>query len=206
MTSIRARIFGKLPFRKALFSAMRAFGRPDFYKRLYFDGPFEIAIDDNRAFKMYQNNRYGIETELFWRGLDDAWEVASLGVWIKLCQNAEVILDIGAAEGLYALVANALRPDSVIIAFEPVPSSARELRRNVVINEAAVECFEAAVADFEGKASFIQPTSAFQRGPSGYGQYELLCRNFGGGNDGREGLSHQESGTDRSRKNRRGGC
>ena len=155
-TSPRQAIFRRLPFRRELFLALRLVGRPSFYRQLYFDGTFRVPIDQRHSFLIHQNNRYGIETELFWRGIFDAWEAASLGVWIKLCGDAEVILDIGAAEGLYALVANALRPSAHVLAFEPAPQRARELARNIALNRHGSRCFQMALADYTGEVPFFQ--------------------------------------------------
>ena len=157
-------IFRNLPFRKELFLALRRVGRPSFYKRLYFDGIFRVSIDQDHSFLIHQYNRYGIETELFWRGLLDAWEAASLNVWVKLCRQAEIILDVGAAEGLYALVAGSICPTARILAFEPAPQRARELSNNLAINGHSTRCFQVALANYEGRAQFVQPSPASNEG------------------------------------------
>lgn len=157
-------IFRNLPFRKELFLALRQAGRPSFYKRLYFDGIFRVSVDQDHSFLIHHNNRYGIETELFWRGLSDGWEAASLNVWIKLCRRAEIILDVGAAEGLYALVAGSIRPTARILAFEPAPQKVRELSSNLAINGHDTRCFQVALANYEGRAQFVQASPESNEG------------------------------------------
>ena len=163
-SSLANLVWRNLPCRRGALHMLRRLGRPSAYKRLYFEGPFQVPIDGQHSFAIHQNNRYGIETELFWRGLEEGWESASINVWIKLCQYAQVILDIGAAEGLYTLVTGSIRPEACLLAFEPVPQSAVELRRNLAINESGARCFQTAVSDYEGEALFIQPSAHSNEG------------------------------------------
>src|SRR5215469_3567467 len=100
-----ARIYRRTPLRRQMLSLVRALGAPKVLHRFYFDGAFAVALDTEHRFLLCQHNHYGIETEIFWLGIDRAWEHRSLAAWAALCQEAEVILDIGAAEGIYALAA-----------------------------------------------------------------------------------------------------
>jgi FkbM family methyltransferase len=147
-------IYQRIPAKQPLFSVVKNVWTPTFYRRLHFEGEFTVDIPHGRSFKMHHYNRYGIETELFWRGIAAGWEVASVAVWLKVCEQARVVLDIGAAEGMYALLTKATRPEATVIAFEPLPSNADQFEANVALNAYDIECVRSAVADYEGVAPF----------------------------------------------------
>ena len=157
------KIYWSLPFKKQVFELVRAFGRPAAYKRMYFRGPFKLMIDPAHHVKLMQYNRYGIETEIFWSGLD-GWEAASLKLWIKLCAQADVILDIGAAEGYYALVAQSLRPKATVMTFEPLDQSYTELCRNVELNGSKISTRKVALSNFRGEADFFVDSASSTEG------------------------------------------
>ncbi|GAA4861080.1 hypothetical protein GCM10023332_11390 [Luteimonas vadosa] len=131
---------------------------------MYFDGTFTVNVDKGRSFQMVQHNRYGIETELFWKGLAEGWETESISIWMELCKEAHVILDIGAAEGLYALVSKCLRPASRVLAFEPFALPSAELRGNISLNGYDIEVHEVALSDFSGEASFYATLESSNEG------------------------------------------
>jgi FkbM family methyltransferase len=153
-----------LPLKKQVFTAVRAFGVPGSYRRMYFGGPFGLTIDAEHAFLMVQHNRYGIETELFWNGIEGGWETASLAIWMKLCRGARVILDIGAAEGLYALVAKCLEPAASVHAFEPFARPFAELERNVALNAYDITTHQVALSNFVGDADFYATLDSSNEG------------------------------------------
>jgi FkbM family methyltransferase len=150
-----ARIYRRLPLRRQVLELMRALGAPKALRLFYFDGPFTIALDAQNRFRLCQHNHYGIETEIFWNGIDQAWEHRSLAAWKVLCQDAEVIFDIGAAEGIYALAAKCLRPGAKVVAIEPFPPRQKDLRRNVEANGYDIVCLDLAVSNFTGQADFF---------------------------------------------------
>lgn len=164
MNPVVKQAYKAMPLKKQLFSMIRAFWLPRFYQRMYFNGPFKLKINELHTFQMIQHNRYGIETELFWKGLDEGWETASLAIWVKLCQKSEVILDIGAAEGLYALVAQSLRPETTILAFEPLPQPMTELRRNIELNGYNVSLYQQALSNYTGEADFYAESESSNEG------------------------------------------
>jgi FkbM family methyltransferase len=69
----------------------------------------------------------------------------------------DVVLDVGAFAGIYAvLAARWSAPDGRVIAFEPTPSSAALARRHLAFNGVELDCVrlvEAAVADRAGRGS-----------------------------------------------------
>lgn len=150
-----ARVYRRLPLRRQVLGLVRTLGAPKALRLFYFDGPFWVALDAEHRFRLCQHNHYGIETEIFWKGVDRAWEHRSLAAWRALCQDAEVIFDIGAAEGIYALAAKCLRPQAKVVAIEPFPPRQKDLRRNVEANGYDIVCLELAAANFTGQADFF---------------------------------------------------
>lgn len=70
---------------------------------------------------------------------------------------SSVVYDVGAQVGWYTLLASELvGPGGTVIAFEPLPTVARYLRRNVEINHCSnVQIVEAAVSDNDDTAAFF---------------------------------------------------
>lgn len=154
-------LYQKLPLKKQIFILIKAFGTPSFYKRLHFGGTFRVDVGPRHSFLLRNHNRYGLETEFFWQGIDYAWEPASLAAWIKLCEGAEVILDVGASEGVYSLVAKCLRPSASVVAFEPLPAAFAVLEGNVQLNHYDITCLQLAVSDLNGDAQFFSKGEGF---------------------------------------------
>ena len=79
---------------------------------------------------------------------------------LAAAEGAEVVLDIGANAGWYALhFAQRLAPNGVVHAFEPVPSTYARLARNVALNglEEVVKTHNIGVGDEERTVSFFVP-------------------------------------------------
>ncbi|MFI5148960.1 MAG: FkbM family methyltransferase [Bacteroidia bacterium] len=99
-------------------------------------------------------NHYGflIENEIFWSGLTGGWEKESLRLWIKLCQNATVVFDIGANTGIYSLISKAVNRNAVVYALEPVQRVFKKLAENNSLNNYDIKCIQAAASNSEGTA------------------------------------------------------
>jgi FkbM family methyltransferase len=73
----------------------------------------------------------GTPTYLFWRG---EYEPETTSLFVSLAARARVILDIGTADGVYAILAAAANPDARILAFEPGDVAAETCARNIALN------------------------------------------------------------------------
>ncbi len=70
------------------------------------------------------------------------WEVESRKTWRKLASTAEVVLDVGAYTGIYALEACSANPRTKVMAFEPNPHMRARLNTNLKINDFGIESLE----------------------------------------------------------------
>lgn len=143
-----------LPFKCEIFSAIRKYVRLQerHYKHLHFKGIFDVSIDEIHGFRM---RHYGFELEnsIFWEGIRDGWEKASMSLWIKLVSDAEVILDIGANTGVYSLIAKSLNPNASVFALEPIERVFEKLEANNSLNKYDIVCLPIAASNTNGNAT-----------------------------------------------------
>ncbi|MFP5225542.1 MAG: FkbM family methyltransferase [Actinomycetota bacterium] len=75
-------------------------------------------------------------------------EWAEFAVWTKVLRRGDLFIDVGANVGAYTIWA--LELGALVIAIEPNPQAAAQLRRNVDLNLGEVEILQAAAADKGG--------------------------------------------------------
>ena len=146
-------LYSYIPFKMQIFTLVKLVWNPpkSIYKHLHFKGPFEVQFDNKRSFKIYHIG-YELENEIFWKGLPNGWEKHSMQNWMNLCKDAEVIMDIGANTGIYALSAKAINSKAKVYAFEPVNRIFDKLQKNVKLNNFEIQCEKKGVSDKNGKA------------------------------------------------------
>lgn len=151
-----------LPFKRQLFTLLKNLWIPpeSVYRHLYFDDWFWVKVGSDRKFKLY--NGTIIENEIFWNGLTEKWEKESIKLWIKLSERSRCILDIGANNGVYALVAKSISPDSLVYAFEPHPLFYKGLKRNVELNHFSIRALNYAVSSVDEEISIQDYTGNFK--------------------------------------------
>lgn len=156
MSAIRTfikRLYDSLPFKQPFFTLLRSVVTvPEhIHKHLHFKGIIDIPIGPGEQFRMMHHG-YMIENELFWRGLE-GWEKVSTRLWVDLCRRSDVILDIGANTGVYALIAKTVRPQATVVAVEPVDRVFRKMVGNLALNPGHIHAVKAAVSDTSGTAT-----------------------------------------------------
>ena len=142
------------PLKKYLFILIRAvFALPKSITRhLYFIADFSIAVGD-KSFKMrHHGYQFHVETETFWGGIENGWEKESMKIWMALCKDAKVILDIGANTGIFSLVAKTINPGAEIHAFEPLEKVMEKLEYNIRLNQFDIKVSKTALSNYSGKA------------------------------------------------------
>lgn len=153
MKKIAKKILSALPFKKQLFSVIKAIWIPphSLYKHLYFTGTFRVKVSENKFFYI---RHYGkeIENDIFWKGLTNGWEKRTMKLWIEMCHPAKVIFDIGANTGIYALCAKTINREKQVFAFEPLKQMYKKLADNNDLNDFDIVCIEKALSNSTGKA------------------------------------------------------
>ena len=146
-------LYSLVPFKKPLLLFLKKMGTPPqwLYRHLHFKGKFNVNISPGKSFQLIHYG-FEIENELFWKGFQDGWEKVSLGLWVQLCKNSDIIFDIGANTGIYAMVANTINGKAEVFAFEPVERVYDKLVKNCELNKFNTTCYQKAVSNFTGKA------------------------------------------------------
>lgn len=158
MKSTLRRLYRLVPFKNQFSLFLRSIWKPPerIYRHLQYRGIFTVKVDEDHFFRMCHFG-YPLENSLFWGGLSGCWEGVSTGLWVRLCREADVILDIGANTGTYALLAACVRPDAKIVAFEPVQRIFEKLEANRDLNGFGIHCVRAALSDYTGTATVYDP-------------------------------------------------
>jgi FkbM family methyltransferase len=157
-------VYRSIPFKRPLILAIRSLGiEPLLPVRLksylVFEGPFIVPVD-GQTFHMLNGYGREIESTIFWNGLY-AFESNTLQWWQILAKRSQVILDIGANTGIYALMAKTLNPSAEVHAFEPISRVYSILTANIALNQAvhltpppiAVHCM--ALSDYSGEGQMF---------------------------------------------------
>jgi FkbM family methyltransferase len=125
--------------------------------RLPVVGTVRAKLPSGAELKLDSDGRDGLASAIYWRGMG-AWEPETFRIIDALLPVSDVVFDIGANSGLFALYAALERPRCRVLAFEPTPSSAASLAHNVEVNGLGnVTCHEAAVCDHDGTVAFFVP-------------------------------------------------
>lgn len=153
MKKVLKNIYKLIPFKKQFFQFVKYFWIPPYsvYKHLHFVGKFKVHINKATSFYIVHHGSE-IENDIFWKGLTGGWEKISMQLWIQLCKYSNVIVDIGANTGVYALTAKAVKPNALVYAFEPLSQIFKKLKTNNDLNDFGILCIEKAVSDKNGKA------------------------------------------------------
>jgi FkbM family methyltransferase len=152
-------VYSLIPFKKQIFSILRTVWVPrqSLYKHLHFKGRFRVQVEPGKSFQLIHYG-FEIENEIFWRGIDNGWEKISMGLWRQLCNESQVIFDIGANTGIYSLVAKTVNPEARVFAFEPVERVFDKMVKNYELNKYIITCYQKAVSNYSGKAKIYDTT------------------------------------------------
>lgn len=156
LKSIVKSIYRAIPAKRLLFRFVRATSQPPerVYRHLHFRGPFKVHLPSGRGFDMMHFGNQ-VENDLFWAGYGNGWEQTSLRVWATLAARANIVFDIGANTGTYALAAKASNSSARVEAFEPVARIFDRLSINATLNSGGITAHCVALSDREGSATLF---------------------------------------------------
>lgn len=155
MKNFLKKLYHLIPFKLYLFNALKSlFNIPEgIYKHLSFKGIISVNIEDKK-FKLYHFG-YMIENEIFWVGIENAFEKISFNLWTQLSKKSDVIIDIGANTGVYSILSNAVNKNAKVYGFEPVERVKKRFEKNINLNNSAsqIKTFSEALSNSNGKAT-----------------------------------------------------
>jgi FkbM family methyltransferase len=125
--------------------------------RFPFLGRICVQGPDNLRLRFCTYGPYGkdrIALKLARRGLW-GYEGETIRIFLTLVKKTEIVIDVGANTGLFALVAAKANSTCRVWAFEPVPFIFDMLQENIRLNRLDnLKAVPAAVSDFVGESSF----------------------------------------------------
>lgn len=116
-------------------------------RALPFLGSVTISCYPGAPFEMTSQNDDLVVSQILW---NQTFEPHSLRVWLALCSQKQLILDIGAYTGLYGISAAVNTPEAPVFCFEPLPQNAARIRENIARNSLPnIQVEEVAVSNTE---------------------------------------------------------
>ncbi len=87
------------------------------------------------------------------------WEREELMAFLNLVHYSKSILDIGANQGIYSVMAGLVNPNTKIYAFEPYDSNSKKIKKNIFLNSIVnqVQINEIALGDMNGSVTLNVP-------------------------------------------------
>jgi FkbM family methyltransferase len=114
-------------------------------------GEVRVPLPNGQTMALWSDARHGTAAQLWWHGWA-GYEPESVVPWLELASTADVVLDIGAHIGIFALIAAHARPGIRVVAFEPMPRAFAALEGNARRNPGCdITCVQAAVGDLTGQ-------------------------------------------------------
>jgi FkbM family methyltransferase len=117
-----------------------------------------VTLPGGSSFRVRVNETSHSSTSALCRRGFGAVEPDVAPVFAALAARSDVVLDVGANIGVYAMAAAVLNPEAEVVAFEPLPDVYERLLANALLNGLEhVICVNAAVSDGAGAATLFAP-------------------------------------------------
>jgi FkbM family methyltransferase len=119
-------------------------------KQMPFYGDLEVNEYEGGSFVLHTENDDAICAQLAWCG---EYQPFAAALWQTIAATCGTIVDAGAGNGFYGLLAARVAPQARILCLEPVAENGARLRLNAEQNGArSIELIEAVASDSDGKA------------------------------------------------------
>ncbi len=117
-------------------------------------GTVSLRLPNSKRLYLRTDGNDGIAEMLYWGGLY-AYEGDTIRLFMRLLRYSNIVFDIGASIGIYALIAAICNPTIKVYAFEPAPRSFDCLKKNVEINKLNnLYIDSSAITNYDGIATF----------------------------------------------------
>jgi len=122
-------------------------------RHLHRVGTISCDLPNGRVLRLLSHGDDFIPNQIYWRGWT-GYESEVVPLFFGFAMRSNVIVDVGAYIGLYALLAAHANPKAKVFAFEPHPKVYERLVRNCVLNEVDnVQCIRDACGTSNGTAT-----------------------------------------------------
>lgn len=98
---------------------------------LPYHGYYKIDCFECPVFRMLSKNDDLVVNSLIWTG---GYKPASLRLWARLAEKADLVFDIGAYTGIYGLVAAQKNNKCSVFCFEPLYTNVSRINENISLN------------------------------------------------------------------------
>jgi FkbM family methyltransferase len=123
-------------------------------------GPVRATLPNGETLRLWSRGDDWISNQVFWRGWA-GYEPETTPLLFRLAEKSDVVIDVGAFVGFFAVLAGLANRRSRVFAFEPMPDNAERARRHIQLNGLSnVELIPAAVADASGSAELFHTGTA----------------------------------------------
>lgn len=97
------KIYSAVPFKKNILDFIKLVFSPRYkiYKHLYFNGQFEVKLENKESFQMHHYG-YEIENSIYWKNTIGGCEKVALDIWLKLGKRTNNIFAVDFNTGIYA--------------------------------------------------------------------------------------------------------
>jgi FkbM family methyltransferase len=124
-------------------------------KHLPRTGMVESRLPNGAELRLWSRGDDWVSNQVFWRGWS-GYEPETTPLFFDFAREADVVIDVGAFVGFFAVLAALANPGGHVFAFEPMPDNAERLRGHIELNELAnVEMVRAAVSAADGEAELF---------------------------------------------------
>ncbi len=117
-------------------------------------GTISLRLPNSKRLYLRTDGNDGIAQILYHGGLY-AYEGDTIRLFMKLLKYSDIVFDVGASTGIYALIAATYNPIIKVYAFEPAPRTFDCLKNNVEINKLQNLYIDSiAITNYDGNDTF----------------------------------------------------
>ena len=125
-------------------------------ERFPISGDVQVDLPEGHTLVFRTDGRDAIASRMYWRGIM-AHEPETIELFTRLVPSVDVVLDVGASTGLFALVASVMNPKVTVHAFEPIPETYDFLVENISVNGLrSIQPVKACITNYNGHI-FVYP-------------------------------------------------
>lgn len=117
-------------------------------------GTVAVRLPNGSLLRLWSRGDDWITSAVWWRGIG-GYEPETVWPFLWFAATSRVVIDVGAFNGYFALLAAATNPTARILAIEPHPNLAARIGRNLTLNPTSdVTVLPIAVSDHRRSAEF----------------------------------------------------